>query len=70
MVDLHVRVMCEHVARPRHQQRGVTSIEYALLASLIVVVIVGAIGATGDANGLNWTIWVGRVVAAIDAVLP
>jgi pilus assembly protein Flp/PilA len=53
------------VARPRYQHRGVTSIEYALIASLIAVAIVGAIAATGDANGSIWTSWTGKVAAAL-----
>lgn len=38
-----VRVLTAH----RRRQTGVTSIEYALIASLIAVVIVGAVSATG-----------------------
>lgn len=30
-----------------HRQKGVSSIEYALLAALIAMVIVGSVGATG-----------------------
>ncbi len=49
--------------------RGVTSIEYALLAALIAIAIVGAVSAAGSANAAHWSDWVGRVVAAIDAAL-
>ena len=46
-------------------QRGVTSIEYALLASLIAMAIIGALSATGGANGSIWTAWTDKVVAAL-----
>jgi Flp pilus assembly pilin Flp len=46
-------------------QRGVTSIEYALLAVLIAVVIVGALTSTGTANGSIWSDWTQKVIDAI-----
>ncbi|MBK5207328.1 MAG: Flp family type IVb pilin [Polaromonas sp.] len=48
---------------------GVTSIEYALIASLIAMAIVGALSATGGANGSIWTVWTGKVVAAIGTAI-
>lgn len=53
----------------RESQRGVTSIEYALIASLIAVVIVGGVAATGDANGNKWAYWTGKVIVAIQTAL-
>lgn len=55
--------------RLKLSQRGVTSIEYALIASLIAVVIVGGVAATGDANGAKWAYWTGKVIAAIQAAV-
>lgn len=45
--------------------RGVTSIEYALVASLIFLVAFVAFVAAGDANGAFWTSWTGKAVAAL-----
>lgn len=45
------------------RSRGVTSIEYALLAALIAVVIVGAVGATGTENGGLWADWTTKAIA-------
>lgn len=45
--------------------RGVTSIEYALLASLISVVIVVAVGAAGDTVYQLYTLVKDQVVAAL-----
>ncbi len=50
-------------------QRGVTSIEYALIASLIALAIVVGVGATGDANAKSWSYWTGRVVTALQGAL-
>ena len=49
------------------KQRGVTSIEYALVASLIAIAIVGGVSAAGGANASYWSAWVGRVVAVLGA---
>ncbi|MDO9200270.1 MAG: Flp family type IVb pilin [Rhodoferax sp.] len=54
------------------QQRlygGVTSIEYALLASLIALAIIVGVGATGDANAKSWTLWTGKVIAVLQGAL-
>lgn len=50
-------------------RRGVTSIEYALLASSIAITIVLALAAAGDANELWWSVWTGKLATAIDAAL-
>jgi Flp pilus assembly pilin Flp len=46
-------------------QRGVTSIEYALIAFLIAIAIIVGVGATGVANAVNWN----KVSAALTKVL-
>ncbi len=46
-------------------QRGVTSIEYALIATLIAIAIIVGAGAVGDANLGNWN----KVVAALQEAL-
>ncbi|WP_137891383.1 Flp family type IVb pilin [Ramlibacter sp. 2FC] len=53
----------------RAAQRGVTSIEYALLASLIAIAIVAGVSAAGGANGDSWTAWAAKLSAAIESVL-
>ncbi|UUZ68145.1 Flp family type IVb pilin [Polaromonas sp. P2-4] len=52
------------IVRRRYQQ-GVTSIEYALIASLIAMAIVSGVTAAGGANAFNWSTWVGKVVTAL-----
>jgi pilus assembly protein Flp/PilA len=51
-------------------QRGVTSIEYALIASLIAMAIVGGVSAAGQANGAIWADWTEKVIAAVSRALP
>ncbi|MDD3935576.1 Flp family type IVb pilin [Rhodoferax sp.] len=46
-------------------QRGVTSIEYALIAALIALVIIVGVRATGVANAVNWE----KVRAAVKGAL-
>ena len=46
-------------------QRGVTSIEYALLGTLIALGIIAGVGATGEANALSWANWTGKVIAVV-----
>jgi Flp pilus assembly pilin Flp len=53
----------------RRFQGGVTSIEYALIASLLSVAIVVGVGAVGEANLANWSSVVAKVLAAINSVL-
>jgi Flp pilus assembly pilin Flp len=50
-------------------QRGVTSIEYALMASLIALAIVVGVGATGEANRDSWSLWTGKVITALNKAL-
>jgi len=49
--------------------RGVTSIEYAALASLIAVAILAGVSATGDANESIWSSWSQKVIAALQGAL-
>jgi Flp pilus assembly pilin Flp len=44
---------------------GVSAIEYALLAALIVVVILGALTATNGAIVAMYTAWTDAVIAAL-----
>lgn len=46
-------------------QRGVTSIEYALLATLIAIAIIVGVRDTGIANAVNWN----KVSAALTEVV-
>ena len=46
-------------------QRGVTSIEYALLATLIAMAIIVGVGAVSDANVGNWN----KVIAEVSKAL-
>ena len=52
-------------ARSPKRERGVTSLEYALLGSLIAVVIVAAVSAVGSANNIRWMDIANKVAAAI-----
>lgn len=65
MVNSHSRRRTGNQGHLASQHRGVASIEYALLASLIFVAALGAIAATSDANGSLWTSWTGKVVVAL-----
>jgi Flp pilus assembly pilin Flp len=56
-------------ANLRRAQRGVTSIEYALIAALIAVAIIGGVSAAGGANGAKWVAWTGAAIAAFQSVL-
>lgn len=49
--------------------RGVTSIEYALIASLIALVIIVGVGATGKANAESWFFWTSKVIAVLQAAM-
>ena len=53
----------------RKANDGITSIEYALIASLIALAIIVGVGATGNANKENWSFWTGKVVRALEGVL-
>lgn len=47
------------------RQRGVSSIEYGLLASLIALAAIAGFSALGGANQAKWADWVDKVIAAI-----
>ena len=55
------RVSCRLLA----DEEGVTSIEYGLLAALIVVVCIAAFQATGNSLGAMYATWTAAVVAAL-----
>lgn len=55
--------------RRGHHQSGVTSIEYALLASLIAVAILASLQATGTANGGLWGAWTAKFITAVSGAL-
>lgn len=46
-------------------QRGVTSIEYALMAALIALAIIVGAGSVGTALGLTWGDVAAKVAAAM-----
>ena len=46
-------------------QRGVTSIEYALMGTLIAVAIIVGVSAVSEANVENWN----KVIAAVNKAL-
>jgi len=50
---------------PRRYQRGVTAVEYALLASLIAIAAIGAFSATGDSVLALYKHVAEKVVAAL-----
>lgn len=50
-------------------QFGVTSIEYALISSLIALAIIVGVRATGEANAQSWSVWTGKVIAAVNEAL-
>lgn len=51
-------------------QRGVTSIEYGLLAALIALAVLVALSSVGTENGGIWERWTSRVIAAIQSAVP
>ena len=52
-------------SRFRLRQKGVSAIEYGLLASLIALVAIVGMSARGGANEAGWDAWVARVLAVI-----
>ena len=56
--------LCRLNAR-RNTERGVTSIEYALLGVLIALAIIGGLSGTGENNEGIWSDWIARVLAVI-----
>lgn len=65
MVKSHCQTKPERVNHHGQRQRGVTSIEYALIATVITVVIIGSVSAVGGANVLNWTTVADKILAAL-----
>lgn len=49
----------------RHSDRGVTAIEYALIAALVAVAIVGALSATGTNLGALYNDVMDKITAAL-----
>lgn len=49
----------------KDHERGVSSIEYGLLAALIAVAALVGFTALGNANEGKWGDWVGKVTTAI-----
>ena len=50
-------------------QKGVASIEYALIAALIAVAILGTLQITGSANGGIWSVWTARFITAVSGAI-
>lgn len=65
MAKSHYKTKPECVNCDGPRQHGVTSIEYALMASLIAIAIVGGVSAVGSANALNWSTVANKVLAAL-----
>ncbi len=65
MHAIHAKKIVTCASPSRHVQRGVTSIEYGLLASLITIAAIAGFTALGGSNGLNWTYWVTLFIAAV-----
>lgn len=65
MVTSHYKTRPERINRYGQQERGVTSIEYALIATLIAIAIIGSLLAVGGAHALNWATVAERVLAAL-----
>lgn len=53
----------------KRRQGGATSIEYALMASLIAIVVIVGVAAVGGANLANWSNVADKVVAAMQDAL-
>jgi Flp pilus assembly pilin Flp len=51
--------------RSARHQRGITSIEYALIASVIGLAVVVGVGALGQANSDLWSSVVAKFLAAL-----
>ena len=68
-LSLKGMLMVKQARRRGHHQSGVSSIEYALIASLIAVAIIGGLQAAGSANGGLWGTWTSRFAAAVNGVL-
>lgn len=51
------------------RQRGVTSIEYGLLAALIALAVLAGLSSAGVENGGLWERWTSLVIEAISSRL-
>lgn len=47
------------------KQSGVTSIEYALLASLIALAAIGGFSLLGASQDSGWAVWTSKVIGAV-----
>lgn len=47
------------------KQKGVTSIEYALMAALIALAAIGGFSLLGGSQGSGWDAWSAKVVEVI-----
>lgn len=65
MTQVLVNHMHKNTAFIGRKQQGVTSIEYALLASFIVLAILAGVTAVGGSNASLWAGWTNRVIAAL-----
>jgi Flp pilus assembly pilin Flp len=65
MHNIHAEKKVARASSLRQVQRGVTSIEYGLLATLLAIAAIGGFTALGGSNGANWTNWVALFIAAI-----
>lgn len=68
-MDKHTPRLIDTAARGASRwaadERGVTAIEYGLLAALIVVAIIGGVSATGVSLTDIYTFWSTAVLAAL-----
>jgi pilus assembly protein Flp/PilA len=68
-MDMHtphpINAAVRSASRWAADERGVTAIEYGLLAALIVVTIIGAISATGTSMTAMYTFWSVAVLGAL-----
>jgi Flp pilus assembly pilin Flp len=65
MMNAHHKTEPERVNRHGQRQRGVSSIEYALMATLIAIAIVASVSAAGSANALSWSTVADKILAAL-----
>jgi len=68
-MDMHtphpINAAVRSASRWAADERGVTAIEYGLLAALIVVAIIGAVSATGTSLIAVYDFWSAAVLAAL-----
>lgn len=63
------QMMSQRMSCEKQRQKGATSIEYALVASMISIAVIVGVMAVGGANLSNWSKVADKVVAAIQAAL-